>query len=107
MYRVTECAEHIHRITPAGRCNAVQSKARPETSDIWNVTFHFTLLPGYRHGPSGSLPVGLESRSADLLGPIQPGWSDSAEKIYRHQPEPVISTGATAMNTIFGNKKTA
>jgi integrase len=28
-------------------------------------------------------------------------------KVYRHQLKPVISTGATAMNTIFGNKKTA
>ena len=29
------------------------------------------------------------------------------QKVYRHQLKPVISTGATAMNTIFGNKKTA
>jgi integrase len=29
------------------------------------------------------------------------------QKAYRHQLKPVISTGATAMNTIFGNKKTA
>ena len=29
------------------------------------------------------------------------------QKVYRHQPKPVVSTGATAMNTIFGNKKTA
>lgn len=27
------------------------------------------------------------------------------QKVYRHQLKPVISTGATAMNTIFGNKK--
>lgn len=26
------------------------------------------------------------------------------QKVYRHQLKPVISTGATAMNTIFGNK---
>jgi hypothetical protein len=29
------------------------------------------------------------------------------QKVYRHQLKPVISTGATAMNTIFGNKKSA
>jgi integrase len=29
------------------------------------------------------------------------------QKVYRHELKPVISTGATAMNTIFGNKKTA
>ena len=29
------------------------------------------------------------------------------QKVYRHQLKPVISTGATAMKTIFGNKKTA
>jgi integrase len=29
------------------------------------------------------------------------------QKVYRHQLKPVISTGATAMNTIFGNRKTA
>jgi integrase len=29
------------------------------------------------------------------------------QKVYRHQLKPVISTGATAMNIIFGNKKTA
>jgi integrase len=29
------------------------------------------------------------------------------QKVYRHQLKPVISTGATAMNAIFGNKKTA
>jgi integrase len=29
------------------------------------------------------------------------------QKVYRHQLKPVISTGATAMNTIFGKKKTA
>ena len=28
-------------------------------------------------------------------------------KIYRHQLKPVTSTGATAMNAIFGNKKSA
>ncbi len=27
------------------------------------------------------------------------------QKVYRHQLKPVISTGATAMNAIFGNKK--
>jgi hypothetical protein len=27
------------------------------------------------------------------------------QKVYRHQLKPVISTGATAMNTIFGIKK--
>ena len=29
------------------------------------------------------------------------------QKVYRYQLKPVISTGATAMNTIFGNKKSA
>jgi integrase len=29
------------------------------------------------------------------------------QKVYRQQLKPVISSGATAMNTIFGNKKTA
>ena len=29
------------------------------------------------------------------------------QKVYRHQLKPMISTGATAMNTIFGNKKSA
>ena len=29
------------------------------------------------------------------------------QKVYRHQLKSVISTGATAMKTIFGNKKTA
>ena len=29
------------------------------------------------------------------------------QKVYRHQLKPVISTGATAMNTIFKNKKSA
>ena len=29
------------------------------------------------------------------------------QKVYRHQLKPVISTGATTMNTIFGNKKSA
>jgi integrase len=29
------------------------------------------------------------------------------QRVYRHQLKPVISTGATAMNTIFGNKKSA
>jgi integrase len=29
------------------------------------------------------------------------------QKVYRHQLKPVISTGATAMNTIFQNKKSA
>ena len=29
------------------------------------------------------------------------------QKVYRHQLKPVISTGATAMNNIFGNKKSA
>jgi len=31
----------------------------------------------------------------------------ATQKVYRHQLKPVISRGATAMNTIFGNKKTA
>jgi integrase len=29
------------------------------------------------------------------------------QKVYRHQLKPFISTGATAMNSIFGNKKSA
>jgi integrase len=29
------------------------------------------------------------------------------QKVYRHQLKPAISTGATAMNTVFGNKKSA
>jgi integrase len=31
----------------------------------------------------------------------------ATQKAYRHQPKPLISTGATAMNVIFGNKKRA
>jgi len=27
------------------------------------------------------------------------------QKVYRHQLKPVISTGAIAMNTVFGDKK--
>jgi site-specific recombinase XerD len=41
---------------------------------------------------------------ADLVGH---GTTIVTQMVYRHQLKPVISTGETAMNTIFGNKKSA
>jgi len=41
---------------------------------------------------------------ADLVGHRR---TIVTQKVYRHQLKPVISTGATTMNTIFGNKKSA
>jgi hypothetical protein len=41
---------------------------------------------------------------ADLVGHHT---TTVTQKVYRHQLKPVFSTGATAVNTIFGNKKTA
>jgi hypothetical protein len=43
-------------------------------------------------------------RIADLVGHRT---TIVIQKVYRRQLKPVFSTGATAMNTIFGNKKTA
>jgi hypothetical protein len=66
-----------------------------------------TLLGGCRgkHGPYRHARPGVTTEQiADLVGHRT---TIVTQKGYRHQLKPVISTGATAMNTIFGNKKSA
>ena len=60
----------------------------------------------YRHFPTrlDLIEAVLAGQIADLVGHRT---TIVTQKVYRHQLKPVISTGATAMNTIFGNRKSA
>ena len=60
----------------------------------------------FRGSPGYALRSAVPCRAApaDLVGHRT---TIVTQKVYRHQLKPVISTGATAMNTISGNKKTA
>lgn len=47
-----------------------------------------------------------ESRLGAALHPQQAGGSSVTERVYRKQLRPVIQTGATAMDTLFGDDLT-
>jgi hypothetical protein len=84
---------------PAPRLRCAEPQGRVGLGECWT--------PRELRHPCVSITSDNVVTIEQIADPVGHRTTIVTQKVYRHQLKPVISTGATAMNTIFGNKKTA